>query len=222
MNQRGIRPKAVLFDLDGTLVDTHGLILQCYEYATQTHLQQPMRQELWQQLVGLPLDLVFEALCLHYGTPITPALIDTLKKTYRAHMHDHAGNIRAFPGILEMLTTLRERDLRMAVVTTKNRPMALRHLETAELTDFFAVIVAGDDLKNMKPDPEPFLRALELLELRAEDAVHIGDSQHDIIGAKAAGIYAIAALWGADNKETLLAAGPDHSINDPSEISAIF
>lgn len=222
MRDKGTSSKAVLFDLDGTLVDTHGLILQCYEYATQTHLQQPMRQELWQQLVGLPLDQMFEALCLHYGTPMTPALMDMLKQTYRAHMHTHADDIRAFPGILEMLTVLRSRGLRLAVVTTKNRPMALRHLETSELTDFFEVIVAGDDMKKMKPDPEPFLRALELLELRAEDAAHIGDSQHDITGAKAAGIYAIAALWGADNRATLLAAAPDHIINDPFEISNII
>ena len=201
--------RAMLFDLDGTLVDTHGLIVQCYEHTMQTHLNQPMRPEIWERLVGQPLDDIFQETYAHYETPLSPDLLHTLKLTYRAHMREHAHNIRAFPGVIEMLDGLRERSIRLAIVTTKHRHMAQYHLETSGLAEYFEFLVPGDEVTHPKPDAEPFLRALELLALPPSLVAHVGDSQHDITGAKAAGIYAIAALWGADNRDALLAAAPD-------------
>lgn len=210
--------KAILFDLDGTLADTHGLIMQCYEYTIETHLGRPMRREIWERLVGLPLDDTLTAVCAFYDVELTPTLLNDLRQTYRAHMRANCDDVRAFPGIVEMLNALRERGLRMAIVTTKFRHMAVRHLETAGLADYFEFIVPGDEVTHPKPDAEPFLRALELLGLPPEHVAHVGDSSHDITGAKAAGIYAIAALWGTDNKDALLSANPDLIINAPLEL----
>ena len=213
---------AMLFDLDGTLVDTHGLIVQCYEYTMQTHLNQPMRREIWEQLVGQPLDDIFHATYAHYETPLSPDLLDALKHTYRAHMREHADSVRAFPGVVEMLDALRERGIRLAIVTTKHRNMAERHLQTSGLADYFEFLVPGDEVTRPKPDAESFLRALELLALPPSRVAHVGDSQHDITGAKAAGIYAIAALWGADNMNALVASDPNKIFAQPSELIPLF
>ncbi len=199
-------------------MDTHGLIMQCYEHTIETHLGRPMRREIWERLVGLPLDNTLTEVCAFYGVERTPALLNALRQTYRAHMRDNCDGIRAFPGIVEMLNGLRERGLRMAIVTTKFRHMATRHLETSGLTEYFEFIVPGDEVTNAKPDAEPFVRALELLHLAPEHVAHVGDSSHDITGAKAAGIYAIAALWGTDNKEALLSAAPDLIAAAPGEL----
>ena len=210
--------KAFLFDLDGTLADTHGLIMQCYEHTIQTHLGRPMRREIWERLVGLPLDDTLTEVCAFYDVELTPALFNDLKQTYRAHMRANCDDVRAFPGVIEMLNDLRERGLRMAIVTTKFRHMAVRHLETSGMTEYFEFIVPGDEVTHPKPNAEPFLRALELLNLPPEQVAHVGDSAHDITGAKAASIYAIAALWGTDNKDALLSANPDLIISTPDDL----
>lgn len=211
----------MLFDLDGTLCDTHGLIMQCYEHTLREHLNQPMRREIWERLVGLPLDDIFRETYAHYDTPLSPDLMDMLKHTYRTHMREHAAGVRAFEGVVDMLDALREQNIRMAIVTTKHRQMAQRHLETSGLTDYFEFVVAGDEVMKVKPDSEPFLLALQRLNLPASDVAHVGDSPHDITGAKAAGIYAIAALWGADNMDALSAAHPDISAAAPMQIAAL-
>ncbi len=113
--------KAILFDLDGTLADTHGLIMQCYEHTIEAHLGRPMRREIWERLVGLPLDDTLTAVCAFYNVELTPTLLDELRQTYRAHMRANCDDVRAFPGVVEMLNGLRERGLRMAIVTTKFR-----------------------------------------------------------------------------------------------------
>ena len=210
--------KAILFDLDGTLVDTHPLIMQCYEHTIQTRLGRPMRREIWERLVGLPLDDTLREVCAFYGVELTPTLLDDLRQTYRAHMRANCDDVRAFPGIVEMLNPLRERGLRMAIVTTKFRHMAERHLETSGLTEYFEFIVPGDEVNHPKPNPEPFVRALELLNLPSREVAHVGDSAHDITGAKAAGIVAIASLWGTDNKASLLSASPDLIVSTPDEL----
>ena len=215
-----LRFRAILFDLDGTLCDTHGLIMQCYDHTMRQHLDQPMRREIWERLVGLPLDDIFRATYAHYDRPLSPELMDTLKHTYRAHMREHADTVRAFHGVVEMLDSLRAQNVRLAIVTTKHRQMAERHLQTSGLTDYFEFVVAGDDVTKVKPDAEPFLNALHRLGLPADQVAHVGDSPHDITGAKAAGLYAIAALWGADNRAALSATHPDSSIDTPAQLAA--
>ena len=212
----------MLFDLDGTLVDTHPLILRCYDHAATTVLGKPMRPEIWQRLTGLPLDIIFRELCTQYEVEITPALTTLLKETYRAHMRALAHTVEAFPGVIDMLEQVRSAGYRMAIVTTKNRPMAINHLDTTRMSGYFEFIVSGDDVKQMKPSPEPFLRALEHLQLPGADVAHVGDSQYDIIGARAAGIHTIAALWGTDNEEALRATSPDHIIPDPFSITRLI
>ena len=211
--------KAMLFDLDGTVADTHWLILKCYDFAMQTHLGVEGRRSIWEAQVGAPLDGILLATCDHYGLPrSSDEELEKIKITYRTHMRENDAELKPFPGIIQTLVGLNELGVRIAIVTTKHELMAKRHLEITGLTDFFEVVVCGDNVANCKPHPEPFELALTKLGIRPEEAAMVGDSQFDILGARNAGIFSIAALWGTDSREDLLAAAPDFVAERPGEI----
>ncbi|MCW3095653.1 MAG: pyrophosphatase [Chthonomonadaceae bacterium] len=210
--------EAMLFDLDGTVADTHGLIRECYDHAIRVHLGQPAPIEVWQQRVGLPLDTVLLAACAHYDAPCSPETLEAIKTSYRTHMRTQRDNIAAFPGIYETLAELRQRGLRLAIVTTKYREMALHHLETIGMSEFFEAVVAGDDCAHTKPHPEPFQKALAALKARPERTAMVGDSQYDILGAHNAGVYGVAACWGTDSRADLLAALPAYIAERPEQL----
>jgi len=214
--------EAMLFDLDGTVADTHGLIRECYDHAIRTHLGQPAPLEVWQQRVGLPLDTVLLAACAHFDAPCPPETLGALKTSYRAHMRTRRDHVAAFPGVHAALAELRQRGLRLAIVTTKYREMALHHLETAGLAEFFEAVVAGDDCEHTKPHPEPFQKALAVLKLGPEHAAMVGDSQYDVLGAHNAGVYAVAACWGTDSRDELLAALPNFIAERPEALLGLL
>ena len=208
--------KAMLFDLDGTVADTHWLILKCYDFAMQTHLGVVGRRSIWEAQVGAPLDGILLATCDHYGIPrASEEDLEKIKATYRAHMRENDSELKPFPGIIQTLVGLNEKGVRLAIVTTKHELMAKRHLAITGLTDFFEVVVCGDNVANCKPHREPFDSALRQLGIHPEEAAMVGDSQFDILGARNAGIFSVAALWGTDGREDLLAAEPDFVAETP-------
>ena len=211
--------KAMLFDLDGTVADTHWLILKCYDHAMRTSLGVEGKREIWASRVGAPLDDILLATCDHYGLPRSSnEELEKIKVLYRAHMRENDANLKPFPGIIQTLVGLKSKGVRLAIVTTKHEQMAKRHMATTGLTDFFEVVVAGDNVANCKPHPEPFELALSQLGVAPEDAAMVGDSRLDILGAKNAGLYSVAACWGTDHREDLLAAEPDFVAETPREI----
>ena len=120
-----------------------------------------------------------------------------------------------------MKTTLAEfasRGWLLAIVTTKPAEGALRHLESQGLTHLFGAVITGDRCQNLKPHPEPFLNALTALNVPAAAAVAVGDSEHDINGARAAGATTVAACWGTMSRDKLLSARPDFVAEQPSEL----
>jgi pyrophosphatase PpaX len=100
--------------------------------------------------------------------------------------------------------------------------MALHHLETIGMAEFFEVVVAGDECAHTKPHPEPFQKALAALKVRPERTAMVGDSQYDILGAHNAGVYGVAACWGTDSREDLLAALPDTIAERPEELLGLL
>ena len=213
--------RVLLFDLDGTVADTHGLILKCYDHAIRRHIGQPGKREIWEARIGLPLDDILSATYAHYGQELpSGAELDAVKQTYRSHMRESDADIRAFAEIPETLAALKDSGYRLGIVTTKHRAMAMRHLEKLALLNLFeeGAVICGDMCAACKPSPEPFRKALEALRAEPEQAAMIGDSRQDILGAKAAGILAVAACWGTDNRADLFAAGPDRVAETPRDL----
>lgn len=208
--------RGLLFDLDGTVADTHELIYQCLDAAARQHLGVAFPRSLWEEHVGIPLADLFALVSNGEAVPV-----ERLVQSYRMLQEGREHRLQAFPGMASLLAMLRDRQVRLAIVTTKLRAVASRHLAAIGLAQCFDAIVGFDDCVRAKPDAEPFRLALRALGVEPSAAAAVGDSPVDIHGARAAGILAVGALWGTVSRAALLAAKPDHTISSPSELLAL-
>ena len=197
---------AVLFDFDGTLVDTTEMIHQSMRHATSSVLgREDIPRETLLANVGQPLPRQMEL--------IDTENAESLLEAYRSH-HErhHDALIREFPGVEESLGRLGSAGIKVAVVTSKRRPSVEMALEIFPgLRNVVDRFVTLEDTTNHKPHPEPLLRALQLLGgIPRERAAYVGDSPFDVQAAKAAGLTSVAVSWGAFSEDALRASEPDH------------
>jgi pyrophosphatase PpaX len=131
--------------------------------------------------------------------------------------------VKGFPGAVEAVLELRARGVAVGVVTSKGREMTARTLACSGLTELLDVLITADDVRNGKPDPEPVLKALaELgLEDRPDEVLFVGDSPHDLVAGRAAGVRTAAVSWGPFSRGDLEATSPDHWIADWAELTAL-
>lgn len=207
--------RCVLFDLDGTLIDSVGLILASFRHATQTVLGTSLTEEALMRNVGMPLLPQMEILA--------PGRGEELCAVYREHNDaHHDAMLKAYPGVPEALEALRERGYRLGVVTSKGTPLMLRGLDRFGLAENFEVLVSMDDVTAHKPDPAPLLLAAERMGAPVAECAYVGDSPHDVAAALAAGMTAIGALWGAFPAHRVLAAAPHFAGRSIAEVAAMF
>jgi pyrophosphatase PpaX len=197
---------AVLFDFDGTLVDTTEMIHQSMRHATSSVLgREDIPRETLLANVGQPLPRQMEL--------IDTENAESLLEAYRSH-HErhHDALIREFPGVEESLGRLGSVGIKVAVVTSKRRPSVEMALEIFPgLRNVVDRFVTLEDTTHHKPHPEPLLRALQLLGgIPRERAAYVGDSPFDVQAAKAAGLTSVAVSWGAFSEDALRASEPDH------------
>jgi pyrophosphatase PpaX len=203
----------VLFDLDGTLIDSVDLIIDSYHHTFRRHgLAMTSREELIEG-IGTPLVAVFGRMTEKRSE------IDAWIATYREfNLAHHDTRIRAFPGVVDMVRQIHGSGRTLGVVTSKNNAGARRGLRLIGLEEMMSVVVGADDVTRHKPDPEPVQRALASLGVPAERAVFIGDSHHDIASGKAAGVQTIAVSWGPISRERLALAEPDYLCGNVEEV----
>lgn len=207
--------EAVLFDLDGTLLDTLDLILTSFRIATREVLGEALPAELLLRDMGTPL--------VSQLRDIAPGHVEELLVAYRAHNHaNHDALARIFPGTATVLDRLASLGMPMGVVTSKGAPMAHHGLERFGIRRYFGAVVTADDVAVHKPDPYPLEHAAALLGVRLAHCAYVGDSPHDITAARAGGAVAIAASWGAFPEPVLAAAGPDHTIASITELPELL
>ena len=201
------RPTAVLFDLDGTLIDSVELIINSALYAFEKCGHPPPAAEEWLADLGLPLRTMF-------GRFISDeSALEQLVAGYREYqLANHDRLVRPYDEVAATLTALHDRGHGLAVVTSKAEPLAQRGLAHVGLDGFFDVIVGLESCTRHKPDPEPVHVALDRLGAQAKDAAFIGDSPHDIAAGRAAGVTTIAALWGPFSRAQLAPSEPDYYI----------
>ncbi len=202
---------AVLFDLDGTLADTVGLILTCYRHTMRTHLGQAPPDEDWIRGMGTPLRVQLAAFAR--SPDEADAMLDTYV-TLQRRIHDEM--VHAYPGVPDLLAALEALGVPMALVTSRRIEMTRRTLAQCGFTRHFQVIVTPDEVTHPKPDPESVLVALARLgSPPAARTLFLGDSPHDLEAGRAAGVRTVAALWGPFPRELVLAAAPDYAIETP-------
>jgi pyrophosphatase PpaX len=206
-----MRFPVVLFDLDGTLVDSAAVILGSFHHATETVLRRRFPdEEILARVGGTNL--------AHQMALLDPDHVDELVRVYRAHNDPQYSDLACFDGVLDVLRRLKSEGRRLGIVSAKRRPTVDRVLESARMGEFIDVVVGSDDTKRHKPDPEPVLKALELLEADAEDAAYVGDSPFDVAAARGAGVFAVAVGWGGIHR----VEDADAFVETPEELLGVL
>jgi pyrophosphatase PpaX len=210
-----VRFQAVLFDLDGTLIDSGAIILASMKHATRTVLKREIPDDELLARVGSSLVEEMRA--------FDESRVDELVRVYREHNEPLHSELQPCPGVLELLPKLEAEGRRLGIVTAKRRATVELAFAVLPLRDYFDVLVTAEDTERHKPHPEPLLLALERLDMPADATVYVGDSPFDVRAAKAAGIAAIAVSWGRiHSAERLAAEAPDALVHDPEELLAVI
>jgi pyrophosphatase PpaX len=184
-----VRYPVVLFDLDGTVVDSGGIILASMRHATQTVLGREFSDEELLANVGGPgLEAQMEAL--------GPGRTAELVRVYREHNEPLHETLEGFGGVEPALEQLRDRGQRLGIVTAKRRATVELAFARLPLAHLFEVVVGGDETQRHKPDPEPLLLALDRLAAAPGQAAYVGDSPYDMQAARAGGLFAVGVTWG--------------------------
>ena len=211
-----VRFRAVLFDLDGTLIDSGGMILASFRHATRTVLAREIPDEELVAAVG--------------GTTIhdqmrtfDPDRVDDLVAAYREHNGPLHDELEAFPGVEELLAHLSAQGRKLGVVTSKRRKTVELAFRVLPIARFFSAVVTADDTARHKPDPEPVRLALDRLGADASDAAFVGDSPFDVVAGRAAGVFTVGVTWGGmHSEERLRAAGAEVVVRSREDLLDVF
>jgi len=204
----------LLFDLDGTLIDTVDLIVTSARHATQAVLGEALPDDVLRHNIGVPLRTQMGE--------YAPGHVDELLVAYREYnerVHDDL--ICEYPGTEEALAVLQDDGYRMGVVTSKSRSVAQRGVKYFELERFFEFIVAYEDTTIHKPQGEPVVEGVRRLGLSAEQCMYVGDSPHDMVAGRAAGVLTVAATWGPF-PERVLEPKPDYAIGKLGDLRQLL
>ena len=207
--------RGVIFDLDGTLIDTVELIRLSFRHATKVVFGESLPDEITMANVGQPLATQFREMAPGHATE----LLSAFREFNRAH-HDEIA--RAYPGTIETLSELERRGVPMGIVTSKGTESATRGIAHFGLARFMSAIVTADDVLLHKPDPHPLCVAADRMGVELGYCIYLGDSPHDVQAALSGGAVAVAALWGAFSASDLLAPGPAFALGSIRELPALL
>jgi pyrophosphatase PpaX len=208
-----VRPLALLFDLDGTLIDSVAFLLAAARYAFRERGDRAPTDAEWIAGIGTPLAAQLRPWCRDDDE------ISSLVAEYRAFQHANLSReTRCFPMIPETLRELRRRGHPTALVTSKGDEIARRSLDVVDLGALFDVVVGADSSARHKPDPEPVLAALDRLGCRPAEAIFVGDSPHDVRAGNAADVATAAVLWGPFSRADLAPARPTYWLERVEEL----
>lgn len=208
--------KGVLFDFDGTLANTIDLIVATFEHTCDTALGfMPARQRIV-DTIGLPLG---DALELLSGIHEEERILE-LRQIYGAfNAANHDIMIKPIPGVTELLPKLKERGIKLAVVTSKKAYMLERGMQCLGMLPYIDTTVSVLDTVRGKPAPDPMLLACERLGLAPRECLCVGDSPFDLQSGNAAGCVTVAVEYTQLNWQNLLEQGkPDYTIAHPLDL----
>ena len=211
-----MRFPVVLFDLDGTVIDSGAIILASMRHAAREVLGVEVPDEQLMAAVGGPgLEAQMQAL--------SPERADELVTVYRAHNEPLHDELVCCVGMDEVLVQLKDEGRRLGIVTAKRRQTVELAFARIPIEHLFETVVGGDETKKHKPDPEPLLLALERLGAAPDDAVYVGDAPFDVKAAKAAGLYSVGVSWGGiHGRERLEAEEPDALVDTTEELLGVL
>lgn len=205
----------ILFDLDGTLIDTNELIISTYLHTLEKYYPGTYQREDVLPFMGPTLHDSFSS--------IDPDRVEEMILEYRAYnLANHDELVTEFAGVKETVQTLMAKGYKLGIVTTKLHDTVLKGLRLMELEAYFEVIVALDHVEKAKPDPEPIFKALEQLEATPVEAIMVGDNYHDILAGKNAGTKTAGVAWSIKGRDYLSKFEPDYMLENMTDLLTIL
>ncbi|GGF69455.1 phosphoglycolate phosphatase [Alteromonas lipolytica] len=217
-------PRYILFDLDGTLVDSVPDLAWCVDVAMQ-QVGLPARGEAavrcW---VGNGIEKLMKRAVANAmdDEPDEQLFAPAYQAFLQAYKENHAKRSQVYDGVIPALDWLKNHGYQLGCVTNKAEAFTLPLLQEKKLDQYFSVIVSGDTCEHKKPNPEPILFALEALGGKVEEALMIGDSKSDINAARAAGCAVFAVPYGYNHGEDIHAYQPDKVLNTLADLPSIL
>ena len=218
------RIKLVLFDLDGTLVDSVGDLAWCGNEMRRS-LEMPLYDpEVARRWVGNGLER-FVKRVLTSDMEAEPeetlfnAGLEIFKRLYAEHASDHS---RLYPGAIETLKYLAGLDLHLACVTNKPEPFTSGLIAAMGLSDYFGLVVAGDTTARKKPDPMPLHYAADHFAVDYDECLMVGDSSNDVQAARAAGFNVVCVPYGYNHGNDIRDSNPDLVVENLIELNEMF
>jgi pyrophosphatase PpaX len=207
--------RIVLFDLDGTLIDSTELIVASFDHTYRKH-GRIMPVEQINADLGIPLR---DTLSRYFGG----AELERAMQTYLEYnLERHDAGVRQMAGVASLVHRLKAAGLRLGVVTSKLRDTALRGLMLCHLDRPFEVVVAKEDTLRHKPESEPLIYALAAFEADSAECAYVGDTPLDVEAARGAGVRSVAALWRPVAAEIFTQWEPDAYARTPEEAADIL
>ncbi len=210
--------KYILFDNDGTIVNTIDTILFCFKKTAKSVLKiENPNPDDFKCLIGLPLEDQYKNFtedeetikkCVELHRELTLKYSDKMCKNY--------------DGLPQVLEYLYNQDFKLGIVTSKIHDFCVSGLKVLGIDKYFDYIQGCDDYKYHKPDPKTLEYAANKLELRPHELLYIGDSSFDVIAASKAGLDTCAVTWGAFTKDQLIPYKPNFIVDKPSELIEII
>ncbi|MFI6037197.1 HAD-IA family hydrolase [Streptomyces sp. NPDC051315] len=209
--ERNVR--AVVFDLDGVLVDSFAVMRHAFTVA-------------YREVVGDGA-VPFEEYNRHQGRYFPDimrimGLPPAMEEPFVRESYRRSHEVRLFDGVVDLLRELRARGVRTAVATGKSGPRARALLSQLGVFDLFDEIIGSDEVPRPKPAPDIVRRALTLLGVEPHEALMVGDAVTDLSSARGAGVAAVAAVWADVDEAELLAAGPDAVLSSPEGLLGLL
>lgn len=207
--------KTILFDLDGTILDTNELIISSFLHTFQTFFPERtfLREEIIAEMGGTLYDIL---------SRYDEDRVEEMVQVYREfNIRTHDEMVTAFPHVLEVITQLKEWGVKLGVVTTKQRNTTEMGLDLTQLRPLMDSIVTLQEVENPKPHPEPVLRAMSELGALPESTLMVGDSSFDIEAAHRAGIHSAGVAWSLKGEEYLRGYSPTYILKDMKDLLRI-
>ncbi|WP_338471818.1 pyrophosphatase PpaX [Niallia sp. XMNu-256] len=204
----------LLFDLDGTLIDTNELIITSFLHTLEKYFPRQYQREDVLPFLGPTLDDTFSKL--------NPEKVDEMCDVYRTfNKETHDSLVEEFPGVYETMKLLKESGFKMGIVTSKMSDVAMMGMKLTKIDRFFDVLIAYDHIENPKPDPESLYKALDVLGSRPDEAIMIGDNGSDILAGKNAGMITIGVAWSIKGREYVNSFEPNYMLEHITDILPI-
>jgi 2-phosphoglycolate phosphatase len=207
---------AVLFDIDGTLLDTRDAWIAAFDAGLATIHRASLAGAVAAQWIGTPIEVIYAERCGLSGDDLTKAV----RRFQQVEAESVREGMRPYPGVREALASLDR--WKLAVVTNKRRDTAVEALRVAGLLAFFVLVLGGDSVSRKKPSPEPVLQAAVGLSVQAAECAVVGDTENDVRAAKDAGALSIGVTWGYGTRARLEAAGVDYLIETPDALPPLL